>query len=142
MLRKRVIGLVEKVKISGKNGTVVKRAIFDTGATRTCVDIKTAAKAGLGPIISSVKVKSASSLRGYTRRAIAEATIIVRGKKIKTGVNLEDREGLPYQVLIGRDIIHNNFVIDVSKTHNTFKVRDSKDEVERNRLNERDAQKL
>ncbi len=142
MLRKKVIGLVEKVKIRGKKGTVVKRAMFDTGATRTCIDIKTAAKAGLGPIISSVRVKSASSSRGYTRRAIAEAIIIVKGKKIKTGVNLEDREGLPYQVLIGRDIIHSNFIIDVSKTHNTFKVRDSKDEGERIRLNgKKDGQK-
>ncbi len=131
---KRIIGLVDLVRIKGKKGIVLKKALFDTGATRTCIDVRTAAKAGIGPIISSVKIKSASSPRGYTRRAIAEAIIIVKGKKIKTGVNIEDREGLPYSVLIGRDIIHNNFLIDVSKTHTSNKVGDSKDATERVRL--------
>jgi hypothetical protein len=134
MTKKKIIGLVELVKVKGKKGVVIKRALFDTGATRTSIDVKTAAKAGIGPIVSSVRVKSANSSRGYMRRAIAEAVIIVKGKKIKTGVNLEDREGMPYSVLIGRDIIHNNFVIDVSRTHNTNKVKDSKDAGERKRL--------
>ena len=131
---KKIIGLVELVKVKGKKGVVQKRALFDTGATRTSIDVRTAAKAGVGPIVSSVRVKSANSPRGYLRRAIAEAVIIVKGRKIKTGVNIEDREGLPYSVLIGRDIIHNNFLIDVSKTHTTNKVNDNKDAVERNRL--------
>jgi len=131
---KRIIGLVEIIKVKGKKGIVKKRALFDTGATRTSIDVRTAAKAGVGPIISSVRIKSANSQRGYTRRAIAEAIIIVKGKKIKTGVNIEDREGLPYSVLIGRDIIHNNFIIDVSKTHKSNKVKDNKDEGERARL--------
>lgn len=129
-----MIGLVELVKVRGKKGIVVKRALFDTGATRTSIDVKTAARAGIGPIISSVRVKSASSPRGYMRRAIAEAVIIVKGRKIKTGVNIEDREGMPYSVLIGRDIIHNNFIIDVSRTHSTNRVGDSKDADERKRL--------
>lgn len=133
-MKKRVIGLVELVKIRGKKGIVTKKALFDTGATRTSLDVKIAAKSGVGPIVSSVKVKSASSSRGYTRRAIAEATIIVKGRSIKTGVNIEDREGLPYPIIIGRDIIHNNFIIDVSRTHKSNKVRDSKDESERIRL--------
>ncbi|MFA5931600.1 MAG: RimK/LysX family protein [archaeon] len=131
---KRIIGLVELVTIRGKKGSVTKRALFDTGATRTCIDVRTAAKAGVGPIVSSVRVKSASSSKGYTRRAIALAYIIVKGKKIKTGVNIEDREGMPYSVLIGRDIIHNNFLIDVSKTHTSNKVGDNKDKDERDRL--------
>jgi hypothetical protein len=136
---KKIIGLVEVVHIKGKKGVVKKRALFDTGATRTSMDVKTAAKAGVGPIISSVRVKSASSSRGYLRRAIAEAVIIVKGKKFKVGVNIEDREGMPYSVLIGRDIIHNNFLIDVSKTHTTNKVRDAKDLGERKRILNLDA---
>ena len=131
---KKIIGLVELVKIKGKKGIVTKRALFDTGATRTSIDVKTAAKAGVGPIISSVRVKSANSSRGYMRRAIAEAVIIVRGKKFKVGVNVEDREGLPYSILVGRDIIHNNFLIDVSRTHTSYKMRDSKDLDERKRI--------
>ncbi|MEK6958534.1 MAG: RimK/LysX family protein, partial [archaeon] len=93
-----------------------------------------AAKAGIGPIISSVKIKNSSAPNGYTRRAIAEAVIIVKGKRIHTGVNIEDREGMPYSVLIGRDVIHDNFLIDVAKSHTSFRVRDSKNAKERTRL--------
>jgi hypothetical protein len=129
-----IIGLVEIVEIVGAKGAVKKRALFDTGATRSSVDVKVAAKAGIGPIISSVKIKSASAPQGYIRRAIAEATIVVRGKTIKTGINIEDREGLPYQVLIGRDVIYNNFMIDVSKSHTGMKVKDIKADQNGNNL--------
>jgi len=130
MDKKRVIGLVEIIELVGFKGSVRKRALFDTGATRSSVDVRTAARAGIGPIVSSVRIKSASAPKGYMRRAIAEATIIVKGKAVKTRVNLEDREGLPYSVLIGRDVIHNNFMIDVSKSNNSIKSQDTKDKRE------------
>jgi hypothetical protein len=41
---------------------------------------------------------------------------------------------LPYQILVGRDIIHSNFIIDVSRTHKSNKVMDSRDVNERARL--------
>ena len=125
--KKLIIGLVEKVKIKGKKGTVEKRALFDTGATRTSVDIAVAAKAGIGPIFKTVRVKSASHPKGYKRRPVAKATIIVKKRKIRIGVSLEDRHGLPFPILIGRDIIHNNFIIDVEKTHSSPKAQDEKD---------------
>jgi hypothetical protein len=127
---KSTVGLVEVVEIIGEKGSVRKKALLDTGATRSSVDVKIAAKAGIGPIIASVKVKNASSnvsaTTGYTRRAVAEARIKLRGKIIQTGVNIVDRQGLPYAILIGRDVIHNNFLIDVSKTHKSNKVGDLK----------------
>jgi hypothetical protein len=127
---KDVVGLVEVVEIIGEKGHVKKKALLDTGATRSSVDVKIAAKAGLGPIISSVKVKNASSnvsaTTGYTRRAVAEAKIKLKGRIIKTGVNIVDRQGLPYPILIGRDILHNKFLVDISKTHKSHKVRDFK----------------
>jgi len=130
MTEKPVIGLVELIQLVGSKGSIRKRALFDTGATRSSVDVRTAAKAGIGPIVSSVKIKSASAPKGYTRRAIAEATIIVKGKVVKTRVNIEDRDALPYSVLIGRDVIHNNFVIDVSQSNNSIKASDTKDKKE------------
>jgi hypothetical protein len=123
---KPVIGLVEIVEVVGVSGKIRKKALFDTGATRSCIDVRTAARVGLGPIVSSVKIKSASAPKGYMRRAIVEATIVIKGKPVKTRVNLEDREGLPYSVLIGRDVIHNNFIIDVSKSNNSIKAMDVK----------------
>jgi hypothetical protein len=128
---KSTVGLVEIVEIIGEKGRVRKKALLDTGATRSSVDVKIAAKAGIGPIISSVKIKNASSNTGgvtsYTRRAVAQAHIKLHGKIIKTGVNIVDRQGLPYAILIGRDVIHNNFLVDVSKTHKSYKVGDLKD---------------
>jgi hypothetical protein len=128
---KSMVGLVEIVEIIGEKGSVRKKALLDTGATRSSVDVKIAAKAGIGPIISSVKIKNASSNAGgvtsYTRRAVAEARIKLKGKIVKTGVNIVDRQGLPYAILIGRDVIHDNFLIDVSRTHKSYKVGDLKD---------------
>lgn len=122
---KKIVGLVELVTIIGKKGRVTKKALLDTGATRTSIDIKLAAKAGVGPIISSVKIKNATSGSNSSfRRPIAESKIKMKGIIIKTGVNIVDRTGLPYPILIGRDIIHKNFIVDISKTHSTHKVKD------------------
>ena len=124
---KKIVGLVEQVTIIGKKGRVTKKALLDTGATRTSVDIRLAAKAGIGPIISSVQIKNATaSAGGSFRRPIAECKIKIKGIVVKTGVNVTDRSGLPYPILIGRDVIHKNFVVDVSKTHTSHKVKDLK----------------
>ncbi len=122
--RKKIVGLVEMVELIGKKGRIKRRALLDTGATKTSVDITLAAKTGIGPIISSIKIKNASSVTGYLRRPIAEAKIRIKGITIKTGVNVVDRSDLPYPILIGRDIIHKNFIVDISKTHSSYHVRD------------------
>lgn len=122
----RTVGLVELVTIIGKKGRITKKALLDTGATRTSVDIMIAAKVGIGPIISSVKIKNASTGAGFTRRPVAEAKIKIKGVIIKTGVNVVDRSDLPYPILIGRDVIHKNFVVDISKTHTSHHVKDLK----------------
>jgi hypothetical protein len=124
---KKVVGLVELVTVIGKKKRVTKKALLDTGATRTSVDIKLAAKAGIGPIISSVLIKNATSgSTGRYRRPIAQAKIKMKGIVVKTGVNVVDRTGLPYPILIGRDVIHKNFIVDVSRTHTSHKVKDLK----------------
>jgi hypothetical protein len=124
--RKKIVGLVELVELIGKKGRIKKKALLDTGATKTSVDIRLAAKTGIGPIISSMKIKNASSVTGYTRRPIAEARLRINGITIKTGVNVVDRSDLPYPILIGRDIIHKNFIVDISRTHTSHHVKDLK----------------
>jgi len=76
---KQVIGLVETVKITGSKGTVETKALMDTGATYSCVDLKIAARAGLGPITRTMKVKSQTEVRGYARRAVVKGKITLRG---------------------------------------------------------------
>lgn len=123
--RKKIVGLVEKVTIIGKKGRITKKALLDTGATSTSIDLKLAAKAGVGPIVGVKKIKNATSgQNGVFRRPIAEAKIKMKGTIVKTGVNIVDRTGLSYPILIGRDVIHKNFVVDVSKTHTSNKVHD------------------
>ncbi|MDD3083648.1 MAG: RimK/LysX family protein [Candidatus ainarchaeum sp.] len=122
--KRRIVGLVEVVELIGKKGRIKKKALLDTGATKTSVDILLAAKTGIGPIISCIKIKNASSISGYLRRPVAEAKLKIKGITVKTGVNVVDRSDLPYPILIGRDIIHKNFIVDISKTHRSHHVKD------------------
>jgi hypothetical protein len=122
--KKIVIGLTDKVSIKGKKGTATAKALFDTGATRTSVDMFLAAKVGLGPIVKAIKVRAASNPRGNKVRIVAVAHIKIKGKTMRTEVSIEDRSNLPYPILIGRDLIHSNFIIDVERTHHSNKCKD------------------
>ena len=124
---KRVIGLVEKVRIIGSKGEVEAEALLDTGATRSCVDLQIAAKAGLGPVTGTVKVKSQTELKGYTRRAVIKGELVLRGVRKKVRFTLADRSDMAHPVLVGRDVIHSDFVIDVEKTHSSHKLGDTKE---------------
>jgi hypothetical protein len=125
--KKIIIGLIDKVSIKGKKGEVTRKALFDTGATRTSVDMGLAAKVGLGPIVKAIKVKAASNPSGEKKRIVAIAYIKIKNKTVRTEVSVEDRSNLPYPILIGRDLIHNNFIIDVEKTHSSNKAGDVKE---------------
>ncbi len=125
--KKRIIGLVEKVKITGMKRTVETEALLDTGATHSSVDLLIAARAGLGPITSIMKVKSQTEPRGYVRRAVIRGELELRGVKKKVRFTLADRSSMAYPVLVGRDVIHSDFVIDVEKTHDSHKIEDLKE---------------
>jgi hypothetical protein len=122
--KKVVVGLVEKVKITGLKGTVETKALIDTGATRSSIDIRLAAKAGLGPIIKAVKVKSKTAPFDYMRRAVVPAEVELRGVKKKAEFTIADRTNMSYPVLIGRNILHGDFTVDIDRTHKGFRVSD------------------
>jgi hypothetical protein len=122
LTKKIVVGLVDKVKVIGKK-EIIAMAKFDTGAKRTSIDVEIAAKAKLGPIIKVTRVRSASA-RGSIRRPVVEAKIKVNGKTLKKEVNVEDRSHSDQKILIGRDIIFSNFIVDVEKTHTSPRVQD------------------
>ena len=124
MKKKKVLGLIEKVTITGSKKSLTKKALIDTGATRSSVDVRVAATAGIGPIVSSVKVKSKTAREGYVRRAVAKAVLEIHGVKVPAEVSIEDRKNMPYKILIGRDIIHSRFLIDLEKTHSSHKLID------------------
>ncbi len=122
---KQVIGLIEKVKIIGRK-EVFADAIIDTGATGTSIDVRIAKEAELGPITGTVKVKSKTSADGYTRRIKVNAKIELKDKIVPVEANIQDRKNMHTPVLIGRDVLHSNFIVDVEKTHNSNKINDTK----------------
>ncbi|MBR9682066.1 MAG: hypothetical protein GOV02_00125 [Candidatus Aenigmarchaeota archaeon] len=113
-MTKILVGLIDKVKVKGKK-TVETIAKFDTGAKRTSIDMGIAAKAMLGPVVDVVKVKTASLKGGYVKRPVVEAEIHICGKRVKIKANIEDRVHSKQKVLIGRDIIKSNFIVDLDK---------------------------
>ncbi|MCK4326904.1 MAG: ATP-dependent zinc protease [Candidatus Diapherotrites archaeon] len=110
----QTVGLFKQVTLVGKK-KVKALAKFDTGAKTTSIDTALAREAGLGPVLRHKKVKSASSA-GH-RRAVKKAAITIGKKRYVTEANITDRRHSRCKILVGRDIILNNFVIDVSKTH-------------------------
>ncbi len=124
---KKVVGLVEKIKIIGSRGEVETDALLDTGATRSSVDIKLAAEAGLGPVIGIKKVKSQTESTGHLTRAVVRGEMSIRGMRKKVKFTLSDRSEMAYPVLVGRDVIHSDFVVDVEKTHASHKISDLKE---------------
>ena len=121
------VGLVENVIIKGQR-SIKAKALFDTGATRTSIDMRIAAQARLGPIIKVVRLKTKTSVTGSIRRPVVKAKLRIKNREIDVKANIEDRSKMPYPVLIGRDAIYGHFIIDLKKTHKSPKVEDVKDE--------------
>lgn len=112
---KKIVGLVEPVKIIGEKRTIETLALLDTGATRSSIDLKIAAKAGLGPIISVLRIKSQTEPRGYVRRAIVRGELVLAGIKKEVHFTVADRLGMRLPVLVGRDVLEKDFIVDVEK---------------------------
>ena len=122
MEKKEILGLVEEVIIKG-TGKVHAMALIDTGATRSSVDTAIAKKAGLGPVIGSVAIKKAHTFEKQTRVQIA-GKLILREKSFDVKFTVSDRSKMFTPVLIGRDVLFSNFLVDVEKTHSSNKIAD------------------
>lgn len=107
-MEKKIVGLVEKIKINGKE--VMAR--IDTGAEHSSIDEDLAKKLKLGPILRTILIKSAS---GQTRRPVVEAEINIKGKVLQSKFNIANRKHMKYKVLIGQNILKQGFLIDPSK---------------------------
>ncbi len=114
---KVVVGLIEEIEISGRNKKKIL-AKFDTGATRSAVDFELASELELGPVVGKTIVRTN---HGVGKRAIVRAMLNICGKEIEANVSLSDREKNKYKLLIGRDVIHSNFIIDPSKSNSNLK---------------------
>ncbi|MCK4714095.1 MAG: ATP-dependent zinc protease [Candidatus Aenigmarchaeota archaeon] len=113
MAEKQIVGIVEEIILRGKE-SVKTTAVFDTGARMTSVDVRLAAKAMLGPIVKTTKVSN-PSLKTQIRRPVVEAEISILDRKFNCLVNIQDREHMTFPVIIGRNIINGNFIVDTKK---------------------------
>jgi len=107
-----IIGMIEEIQINGNGSDERILARVDTGATKSSIDYKLASKLKLGPVIESRLIKSA---HGNKLRPVIEATITIRGKRIRSKFTLADREHMKYKVLIGQNILKKGFLIDPVK---------------------------
>ena len=57
------------------------------------------------------------SAMGQKRRPVVEIELCLGSKHIRTEVNLMDRSGLNYPMLIGRNVLKKNFVVDCMKSY-------------------------
>lgn len=108
-MKKQILGGIEVVKI--KNNSVVAK--IDTGANKSSINLKLAKKLGLTKDLWDIKkVKSAN---GEEYRPIIKSKIKLKNQIINTKMTVSKRENLNYQMLIGRDVLKERFLVDVSR---------------------------
>lgn len=109
----KTVGIVEEVEILGRE-RIRSLAVFDSGAKMTSVDVRLAARAKLGPIVKTTKIKN-PSLKAEIRRPVVEARIRIKGRVFNALANIQDRDHMSFPVIIGRNITSGNFIIDTKR---------------------------
>ena len=104
---KPVLGLVEPVRINGKNFL----AKVDTGADISSIDEKLANQLNIVNVVGNMRFKNA---HGSRIRQLIECNVDIHGRLIKTRFSMANRSQLKYKILLGKNILE-GFLIDVNK---------------------------
>ncbi|MBT4334756.1 hypothetical protein HOD61_02980 [archaeon] len=112
MENRTILGLIEKIKI-GEKEILAK---IDSGASRSSIHISLASELKLGPVIKSVRIKSS---HGVQLRPVVKVKVLLAGREVEGTFTITNREGLKYPVLIGQEILKQNFLIDPMKNENS-----------------------
>jgi alpha-L-glutamate ligase-like protein len=112
-IEKKVLGIIEPVKIITENTQKTVDAKMDTGAFRSSIDLNLAKELNV-PLDGDRKVfiKSAS---GQKFRPLVNVTLELAGRKITTDVSVVDRSHLAYQIIVGRKDLK-GFMIDPERS--------------------------
>ncbi len=110
-MKKQVLGRVESIKIKDKK----IKAKIDTGAEKSSIDLNLAKKLGLTKNLWGIKKIKSSNGEEY--RPIVESKIKIKNRKLPVKLSITKRENLKYPILIGRDVLKRNFLVDISKCH-------------------------
>jgi hypothetical protein len=134
---KDIIGSIDKLDFPSFNIENLESRI-DTGATNSslhCTNIEKIndyyvrfnllGKESYTRPISKVKeVKSSNGIS--QKRFFIKTEIIILGKTYISELSLNDRSSMSYPFLLGRDVLHENFIVDVSKKDLSFKLKETK----------------
>lgn len=72
--------------------------------------------------IDNYLLKEIKSSNGISEmRFVVDSEIILFGKKYLTSFSLTDRSDMKYPILLGRKLLANNFLVDVTKTDLSYK---------------------
>jgi len=125
---KITVGAVEEVVLFPWKIKLPAR--IDSGAAISSLDAREIRIAGgmiefrlpekYGGTLQRLPVKGRRNVRsahGLMKRALVEIEICIGTKRILTVVNLTDRSKMDYPLLIGRDVLVNDFIVDVSQSH-------------------------
>ena len=123
---KQTIGAQEEVLIEPYGIRIPAR--IDTGAATTSLDARNMKITGntvsfdmpekyTGMHISLpiVAWKLIRTSRSQNRRPVVEMDLCIASKRMRVLVNLNDRSRMNYPMIVGRNVIAGNFVVDVSK---------------------------
>jgi hypothetical protein len=108
---KRVVGAVEEVVLRSPNGERKVLARIDTGAKLSSLDAKIAEELGLTDATRTQKIRSS---HGRSERPVVNVKVVVGGVEHLSEFTVIDRSHMKYQVLIGRNVLENGFLVDAS----------------------------
>ncbi len=112
-IEKKVLGVIEQVKVLGESSEKTVEAKLDTGAFRSSIDIKLAKELGIN--VSDERKVFVRSASGQTYRPLVNITFELAGKKIVSDASVVDRSHLRYLIIIGRKDLK-GFMIDTERS--------------------------
>jgi len=104
-----VVGLTERVVVSGTSATKTVVARCDTGTANTRIDISLAADIGAGPIHMADRTRT-----GHGRAPVVDLVVGIGGEQYTVSADIEDRAQANYPVVLGRDVLR-HYYVDVSR---------------------------
>ncbi len=112
MKDKTVVGLVEKIMIRGQSGrSRIVAGRIDTGATKSSIDETLATELQVGPVVGTRIVRQA---QGRQRRPVVHVKLRIKGRMVEGDFTVADRSHMRFPVLIGQNILSQDFLVDPS----------------------------
>lgn len=108
-----VVGYVEPVTITAPSGERQRwLARVDSGATRSSIDKLLVEEMQLGPSVGTVTIRNAN---GRMEREVIRVKLKLADEEFEEEFTVADRSQMTFKVLLGRNILNQNFLIDPKK---------------------------